>query len=265
MNALKSTLIWLAIAFLILIWLPLLTIIRLFDRDPAHYATGRMFRRLGAAMSRVNPFWQINIEGDIPANMRLPYVVVSNHQSLGDIPLLSRLPWEMKWVAKAELFRIPIVGWMMRLASDIPVDRGNPASRASVLIRARKVLDNKCSVMFFPEGTRSKDGNLRPFQPGAFRLAIESGIPILPIALDGTMKAIPKHGWKFGDRILARVQILPPIDVSTYSAENAQTLAETVRDLINARIFEWRSATSPPQTPATLASGHAEPLGERKS
>lgn len=241
MNTARSVLIWLAIALLILIWLPLLAVIRLFDRDPAHYTTGRMFRRLGAAISRVNPFWQIKIQGAIPEDMRRPYVVVSNHQSLGDIPLLSRLPWEMKWVAKAELFQIPIVGWMMRLANDIPVDRGNPASRAGVLIRARKVLDNKCSVMFFPEGTRSKNGNLRPFQPGAFRLAIESGTSILPIAIDGTMKAIPKHGWKFGDRILAQVQILPPIDVSGYSADDASALAEEVRNRINAQILDWRS------------------------
>lgn len=253
MNTVRSVLIWLAIAVLILIWLPLLAVIRIFDRDPARYTTGRVFRRLGAAISRVNPFWQVRIEGDIPENMRLPYVVVSNHQSLGDIPLLSRLPWEMKWVAKAELFKIPVVGWMMRLANDIPVDRGNPASRARVLLRASTVLADRCSVMFFPEGTRSKDGNLRPFQPGAFRLAIETGTPILPIALDGTMKAIPKHGWKFGDRILARVRILPPIDVNGYSTDEASALAEDVRNRINAQILEWRSEVAPSQTPPVPA------------
>ena len=75
--------------------------------------------------------------GDLPADPRHPYVVVSNHQSNADIPLISRLPWEMKWVAKKELFDVPVLGWEMLLAGDIPVDRRDAESRAPVLVRAR--------------------------------------------------------------------------------------------------------------------------------
>jgi 1-acyl-sn-glycerol-3-phosphate acyltransferase len=244
-NAIRSALIWLAIGGLILLWLPLLAVVRLFDRDPARYATGRLFRRLGAAFTRVNPFWQIEIEGDLPEDPRLPYVVVSNHQSLGDIAVLSRLPWEMKWVAKAELFRLPVAGWMMRMAGDIPVNRSDPASRAAVLQRARRVLANRCSVMFFPEGTRSKDRVVKRFQAGAFRLAIDAGVPVLPIAIDGTHDAIPKHGWKFGDQITARVRVLPPVDTAAYGPDDAPRLAEEVRQRVVDQIAAWHAPAAP--------------------
>lgn len=244
-NAIRSALIWLAIGGLILLWLPLLAVVRLFDRDPVRYATGRLFRGLGAAFTRVNPFWRIEIEGDLPEDPRQPFVVVSNHQSLGDIAVLSRLPWEMKWVAKAELFRLPVVGWMMRMAGDIPVNRTDPASRAAVLQRARRVLANRCSVMFFPEGTRSKDGVVKRFQAGAFRLAIDAGVPVLPIAIDGTHDAIPKHGWKFGDGITARVRVLPPVDTGAYDPQDAARLAEDVRQRVVDQIAAWHAPAAP--------------------
>ncbi|MDX1516917.1 MAG: lysophospholipid acyltransferase family protein, partial [Woeseiaceae bacterium] len=97
--------------------------------------------------------------------------------------MISRLPWEMKWVAKAELFRLPVVGWMMRMADDIPVDRDAKTSRARVLVVARERLSHHCSVMFMPEGTRSRDGRVHAFNDGAFRLAIKAQVPVLPLAL----------------------------------------------------------------------------------
>ena len=109
--------------------------------------------------------------------MRNPYVVVSNHESFVDILLISHLPTEMKWMSKIEILRIPLVGWMMRLARDIPLERGDAASIAKALEASRERLDSKVSVMIFPEGTRSKTGELRPFKTGAFRLAIEAQVP----------------------------------------------------------------------------------------
>lgn len=241
MNTVRSVLIWSAVAMLIVAWLPAVAVVRLFDRDPARYATGRVFRSLGAVFTRLNPFWQFRFEGKYPERPRNPYVVVANHQSLADIPILSRLPWEMKWVAKAELFRIPVVGWMMSLAGDVPVGRGDARSRVAALHRARRVLDRECSVIFFPEGTRSPDGRVRAFQHGAFRLAIDAGVPILPIAIDGTGKAIPKHGWRFRDEIRARVAVLDPIPTDGFTKHDAARLAEDVRREIMARIASWRA------------------------
>ncbi len=240
MRTLRSLWAWFSITLLILIWLPLLALVRLVDRDPAHYHTGRWFRRLGAAMTRVNPFWDVVLEGERIEDPRRPYVVVCNHQSNVDIPVISRLPWDMKWVAKAELFRVPFVGWMMRLADDIPVDRGEKSSRARVLIRAREVLEKRCSVMFFPEGTRSRDGRVYAFNDGAFRLAIKAGVPVLPLAIEGTFDALPKHSWRFGDPRTIRLKVLPPVATDGLGAGDTAALRDRVRQMIVEQIAAWR-------------------------
>jgi 1-acyl-sn-glycerol-3-phosphate acyltransferase len=159
-SILRSLWVWSAVCILIVLWLPLLAAIRVFDRDPVHYRTGRWFRRLGVAMTQVNPLWRLTVSGTTVTDPRRPYVVVSNHQSQADIPLISHLPWEMKWIGKAELFRLPIVGWMMKLAGDIPVDRSDRRSGTRMLLAAAGYLRRKCSVIFFPEGTRSLDGRV---------------------------------------------------------------------------------------------------------
>ncbi len=240
MKPLLSLYIWASIGLLLLLWLPLVALVRLFDRDAAHYATGRVFRKVGDAMTRVNPLWNVEVDGDFPADPRQPFVVVSNHQSLADIPVVSRLPWEMKWVAKAELFRLPVAGWLMRLAGDIGVDRDDARSRVKVMIAAKRYLKDRCSVIFFPEGTRSRDGRVRAFQSGAFRLAIDAGVPILPLVVDGTRDALPKHGWVFGPAIHARLRVLPPIPTDRLGRGDVDALGERVRQAIIAQIAAWR-------------------------
>ncbi len=237
---LRSAWAWAINVVLILLWLPLMAVVRVFDRDPAHYHTGRMFRRLGYTMTRLTGLWRVEVEGTFPADPRRPYVVVSNHQSHADIPVVSVLPWDMKWVGKAELFRIPIIGWMMRLAGDIPVERGDARAGIKVLGRAREVLAQRCSVMFCPEGTRSKDGRLLPFNDGPFRLAVRTGTPILPLALDGTYDALPKHGWKFGPPRTLRLAVLDPIETQGMSVAEGRGLGDHVRGLIAGQLATWR-------------------------
>ncbi|GIV61584.1 MAG: 1-acyl-sn-glycerol-3-phosphate acyltransferase [Rhodothermaceae bacterium] len=240
MTTLRSLWVWSSNVLLILLWLPLLALIRLFDRDPARYTTGRWFRRLGAAMTRVNPFWRVEVSGERIEDPRRPYVVVCNHQSNVDIPVISRLPWDMKWVAKAELFRVPVVGWMMRLAGDIPVERGEQMSRARVLVAARRVLENRCSVMFFPEGTRSRDGRVYAFNDGAFRLAIKAGVPVLPLVLDGSFNALPKDSWRFGEPSTIRLRVLPPVETAGLRSGDTAALRDRVRQMIVAQVAAWR-------------------------
>jgi 1-acyl-sn-glycerol-3-phosphate acyltransferase len=165
-SLLRSIWMWIATSTLILIWLPLLGVVRLFDRDPVRLRTGLWFRRLGRAVVKSNPAWKVHISGINHAVAKQPYIVVSNHQSVVDIPLISCLPWEMKWIAKEELFRVPVVGWMMRLAGDIPLDRSY-RNGAQALLRAKSYLQQKCPVMFFPEGTRSVDDRVHAFTDGA--------------------------------------------------------------------------------------------------
>ena len=224
---------WLVLVLCILIWFPVMVVLLLvtgpFDRG--RYIVGYVFRRIGPAMATLNPLWRFRYSGTMPQNPRHPYVVVSNHESFADILLISHLPWEMKWLSKAELFRIPIMGWMMWLAGDIPVKRGFGPSAVEAMERCRKALRQRVSVMIFPEGTRSKTAELLPFKDGAFRLAVEAGVPILPLALSGTGTALPKHGWRFGQSA-AHLRVLEPVDTAGLTLADVPALKARVRDLI---------------------------------
>lgn len=241
MDAIKSAIIWFCNLMLSLIWLPLTAITRLFDRDPAHYRTGRLFRALGKAYSLINPDWNITITGRTDIDDRNPYVMVCNHQSLADIPLISNLPWEMKWIAKDALFKVPITGWMMRLAGDIAVKRKTADQKEFIFERAAFYLQNKCSVIFFPEGTRSKTGKLRRFTNGAFELAIKEQIPVLPMVIDGTQNTLPRDTWKFGKAENIRLKILDPIDTKALNEDHVGELMHNVRSLIEGQLIAWRS------------------------
>lgn len=240
MQKIKSLLIWGGVTVLILIWLPLMAIIRLIDRDKTCYRTGYMFRKLGLAMSRVNPFWKITIESHEQINDREPYVIVSNHLSNADIPVISNLPWEMKWVAKRELFEIPVIGWMMKLAGDIPVDRGAGSQKLSTIKKCIFYLRNRTSVIFFPEGTRSRDGRLYSFSKGAFELAIREQVPVLPLVIDGTHGCLPKNSWVFKPDVHAKLTILDPVPTKGMKSDQVDELIETVRYRIVEHLMDLR-------------------------
>ncbi len=240
----RSLITWTTAAILILAWLPMLAVSRLFDRDPVRYRTGYLFRRLGKALTRINPAWKLRVSGETVSDPRRPYVVVCNHQSLADIPLISNLPWEMKWMGKKELFDLPVIGWMMRLSADIYVDRKSARSGAQALIRAQKVLEQKCSVMIFPEGTRTLDGRIRPFADGAFHLAVRSGVAILPLAIEGSFNCIPKHSWKFGEPSDIQLKILPPVETAGLTTADVPDLRERVRQMIVDQVAAWRSVSA---------------------
>ncbi|MEO0557881.1 MAG: lysophospholipid acyltransferase family protein [Bacteroidota bacterium] len=238
MKAVQSALTWVAIAAIVLVALPVMAVVRLFDWRKPYRATGRVFRFMGGLIPRINPAWRITKTGELPSVY--PFVAVSNHQSNADIPLISMLPWEMKWVAKKALFDVPVLGWEMTLAADIPVDRKNAESRATVLLRAERRLEKGCSVMFFAEGTRSRDGHIKAFRDGAFRLAIEAGVPILPLAVDGTMNALPTDGWTF-NAAHCRLHVFEPISTEGLTEDNVPMLRERVRQQIVEKVAAWRN------------------------
>jgi 1-acyl-sn-glycerol-3-phosphate acyltransferase len=222
---------------------PVMLVVRLTERDPARYRTGWTFRRCGHVIARSNPAWRLHLGGtELIGDPRRPYVVVSNHQSLADIPLISHVPMEMKWLAKDSLFRLPLLGWMMGLAGDIPVDRTDRRSGARALLAAGRMLANRCSVIFFPEGTRSRDGRVGAFNEGAFLLAIKAGVPVLPLAIDGSSDCLPKHSWMFGDVQDIRLQVLPPVETAGLSPRDAGVLRDRVRAAIVAQVAVWRGA-----------------------
>ncbi|MGB7878421.1 MAG: lysophospholipid acyltransferase family protein [Ilumatobacteraceae bacterium] len=224
---------WLVLGVIVILWTPMVAVVRLVTMpfDKGAYAAGYLFRKLTVVHERLTPLWKFRTSGTLPDDMRRPYVVVSNHESFVDILLISHLPTEMKWMSKIEILRIPLVGWMMRLARDIPLERGDAESIAKAMEASRERLSTNVSVMIFPEGTRSKTGELRPFKTGAFRLAIEAQVPILPLAVYGTRDALRKHDWRLGNAE-AEVRVLEPISTEGLTMDDVQSLSDQVRDVI---------------------------------
>lgn len=228
---LRSLWMWTSTLTLILVWVPLLALICLFDRNPLRIRTGTWFRRLGATVIRVNPSWRVHVTGLEHLDPARPYLVASNHQSMVDIPLLCLLPWEMKWIAKSELFKLPLVGWMMQMAGDIPLDRRHRAG-AQALLKAKATLQKGCSVMVFPEGTRSRDSRIHAFTDGAFALAVKAGVAVLPVAIEGSHDCLPKGGWRFGEPKDIHIRVLDPVETTGLGSRDVGGLRDRVRNVI---------------------------------
>lgn len=224
---------WIVLATCLILWLPILALIRVvtWPFDKGRYWAGYFFRQVAVVTSTLNPLWRFRVSGTMPADPRRPYVVVSNHESFVDILLISHLPWEMKWLSKVEILRIPVLGWDMWLAGDVPVERGTRKSALKAMRRCQEVLQRKVSVMMFPEGTRSETEELLPFKEGAFRLAVDSGVAILPVVVRGTREALQKHGWRFG-RSHAEVRVLAPVETTGLTTRDVPALSERIRKMI---------------------------------
>lgn len=201
--------------------------------DRGRYHAGRAFRQLAVSQVTLTRLWRFETEGRPPEGPRRPYVVVSNHESYADVFLVSHFPWEMKWLAKQTIFNIPVMGWMMRMALDVPVRRGERESAIAALAECRDRLARRVSVMIFPEGTRSRTEDLLPFKDGAFQLAIESRVPILPIAIAGTRNCMAKGSFAFR-RAHARARVLAPISTDGLTLADLAALRDSTRATIDA-------------------------------
>ncbi len=242
MKRLSSYLMWGAIGLLTLLWFPLLLVIFAVTApfDPGRYAVGRWFRRCAKTCARMVPVWDFRIEGVVIDDPRRPYVAVANHESFADIFLISYLPWDMKWLSKEAIFRIPVMGWMMRMAGDIAVRRSDRRSRVGAMEEIHDRLDKKVTVIILPEGTRSPDGTLQRFKNGAFKIAVERELPILPMAVAGTRNAMAKHSGLF-NRARAIVRVLEPVETRGLTQRDVPELRERVRDQIKAARDELRA------------------------
>jgi 1-acyl-sn-glycerol-3-phosphate acyltransferase len=161
------------------------------------------------------------------------YVVVSNHQSHLDIPVLvSQLPLRLTFLAKKELFKIPFFGWGMQAASILKIDRSNQKKAIQTLKDAEKIiLDNGFSVMSFPEGTRSPDGEIHAFKKGPFVMAINTGLSILPISLRGTYDILPKKKLRIRPGKV-KVRIHQPVETRDYAFETRTKLVDKVQQKV---------------------------------
>ncbi len=232
MRWLLSVLFWLffavSSAVLVFVALALFLVTWPFDRN------GRVLHLFSCAWAQlyfwVNPGWHLRIEGRERLPWHGPAVLVSNHQSLGDILVLFGLYRPFKWVSKASNFKLPFLGWNMYLNRYVRLVRGNKDSIAKMMADCERWLDRGVPVLLFPEGTRSPDSQLLPFKDGAFRLALAKGCPLIPMVLTGTADTLPKHGLLLKSRADCKVRVLEPVDPRAFSDVNA--MRDHVRDLM---------------------------------
>jgi 1-acyl-sn-glycerol-3-phosphate acyltransferase len=186
------------------------------------------------------PPWRVRVTGRELLDPARPYIFVANHQSLFDILALFWLRRQFKWVAKDSLFAIPFLGWAMSAAGYIRLVRGRPSSIRASYDEARRWLTRRMSVCFFPEGTRSVTGQTGPFKNGAFKLSMETGVPVVPIAIAGTRELLQRGGWRVALQGRVEVRILPPVEPAPYYPDGADRFRDDVRAQVLAALTASR-------------------------
>jgi 1-acyl-sn-glycerol-3-phosphate acyltransferase len=176
---------------------------------------------------------RVKVEGGEHAQRDRSYIVASNHQSMYDILVIyGWLRLDLKWVMKKELRKMPAIGIGCEKAGHIFVERRNPKQAAQAITAALKRLGNGIGLLFFPEGTRSRDGHLLPFKKGAFRTAIDQQLPLLPVTLVGTRDILPARSlMPFPGSV--RLVIHPPIETVGMTPEDLDALMERSRRTIS--------------------------------
>jgi 1-acyl-sn-glycerol-3-phosphate acyltransferase len=243
MYILKSITVWvIGICFLVVTF-PLTLIIWLlvfpFDREKKIIHWLLMYESL--ILSFLIPIWKIKIEGHDKAVKGTTYVIISNHQSILDILIINCLRYKFKWISKIENFKVPIIGWYLRMADYIIVDRENEDSKIEMLDRSYKCLIKGISLMIFPEGTRSLNNEIGFFKRGAFQLAQQANVPILPILIDGTGGILPKHGLIFGTGHKIRIRVLDPILPDSFNSDTPEALAMKTSSFMRSCFDELKS------------------------
>jgi 1-acyl-sn-glycerol-3-phosphate acyltransferase len=210
-----------------------------FDREKAvtHYYTF-LWTRLYLI---INPFWGIRLKNAEKINRAKKYILISNHQSLIDIALLLQLKVNFKWVSKIELAKVPFVGWVIWLNDHILVRRGDKQSVVQMAEACKRTLTSGTSIFMFPEGTRTGNGDLQPFKEGAFILARDNDIPILPIVLDGSGQALPRKGFWFRVKQTFTVSVLDEISTETLTSLNLPQLVAHTRNKMEQELVNIRN------------------------
>lgn len=209
-----------------------------FDRK--HYATQKFTQWWSSFYVLVYPFWTVKIIDKHKLKRDVAAIAVSNHQSMLDIMVLFHIYAYFIWVSKIENFRAPVLGWVMYLNRYISLNRNDPRTFPKMFEGITKALKQKKTIMMFPEGTRSKTNELGRFKEGAFKAAIENKVPIIPIVLEGTGRALPKDGVAVKGRTQIIVKVLDPIPYEKFPSYDPTILKEHVKGIIAKEIEELR-------------------------
>ena len=176
-------------------------------------------------------------------DMNKSYFIVSNHQSQLDILLIYRLFFPMRWISKREVFYLPVIGWNMVLNGYVLLKRGDKESVRQMMADCERLLSRDISIMIFPEGTRSKTGLVKPFKPGAFILARKMKKPILPIVINNSRNALPKHTLRFHGYHKMEVKVLDEIPYSQFEDLDIEEISDMVRRKMVAHVNEHKEAS----------------------
>jgi len=188
----------------------------------------------------LSPIWSVKITGRENITPDKTFVIVCNHQSMLDIPVIFRTFLNFKWVAKSSLFKIPVIGWNMWLNRSIKIERSSTKSQRRMLNKCAEHIRNGSSVMVFAEGTRSRNGELRKFKEGAFVIALQEKVDIAPMVIDGSHKALPEKGIIPKNSQKIYVNILPPVSYESFKDMNASQLSEHIHAIIAAELQRMR-------------------------
>jgi 1-acyl-sn-glycerol-3-phosphate acyltransferase len=181
-------------------------------------------------------FARIHVRGVEHVQPGRPYVYMANHASLIDTPaLFAYLPYPFWIMAKKNLFYVPFMGWHLWTAGHFPIDRTNPRKTATSVRRVIDGVKHGRSLAVFPEGKRTEDGALQPFEPGAFKIALRAGVPIVPVTIRGTFELLPRTSLAPRP---GRVDVIlsEPIETTEYTEKTLPALIQRVHDAIGAQL-----------------------------
>jgi 1-acyl-sn-glycerol-3-phosphate acyltransferase len=243
MELIKSVWTWVSSIIFITLALPvafLLWVISIVF-DKRRLMNNRWMVIQGIVLTKMSPFWKVVVDGREKIDQNQAYVIVPNHQSMLDIVFFNMLHHRLRWVSKIEVFKLPIVGWEMRMVKYIELVRGNKASVVKMMEKCVESLQDGISVVIFPEGTRSLTGEIGKFKAGAFQIAVKTDKPLLPVLIDGTGDILPKKGFIFGSRSVVRIRVLDPIFPGNFKTGDPDELAAMVQAQMVSAMAQLRS------------------------
>lgn len=242
--ALMRKLLWRVVNLLQLVVLLIWTVWWIIVASLVYLVTGNRRRSLVVARRIWAPSvlallgGKLEVDGLDRFDFSQAHLVAANHESLIDIPsLFAALPTGLRFLAKKELKQIPFVGWYATVIGMVYIDRHDPDRAAQSIDRVAGLLDEAESLVSFPEGTRSRSGQVQPFKTGVFVAAIKAGVPVVPVAISGAAQVLPPDGLEFRPGKI-RVVIGKPVPTASLDLEDRRQLADEVRE----RIVELRDS-----------------------
>lgn len=243
MNIIKSLWVWVSSITFVVLGFPVALILWLLSLlfDSRRLMNNRWMVIQGIVLTKMSPFWKVIVDGREKIDNNQAYIIIPNHQSLLDIVFFNMLRHRLRWVSKKEIFRVPLVGWEMRMVKYIELIRGNKASVIRMMEQCVESLKDNISIVIFPEGTRTLTGAIGRFKTGAFQLAVKTDKPLLPVLIDGTGEIMPKKGGIiFRNRRIVRIRVLDPIFPGQFGTGDPEELATRVQVQMVAAMDELR-------------------------